>query len=135
MKSGDSFPELALIGEKIRDKVTAYGTGRDVGWFVQNGFKAVKLPMPFGPLHGEAGKKSYERFFTKVRDLIGSETRLFTDCLMGWSVPYTISPSRLWLWPPFLRPSSPVLRARPCWMCWVKTTYALHGPKGFASGW
>lgn len=83
-------PVYSLLGGKIRDKVQAYATGNDVDWYVELGFKAVKLACPYGPVDGLWGLDENEKFVANAREIVGDGVEIMLDCYMAFDVEYTI---------------------------------------------
>jgi L-rhamnonate dehydratase len=84
-------PVSTLLGGRQRDVIPAYGTGADLAWYVQQGLQAVKAIWPYAPRDGETGAEGNQAFIRKVRDLIGLDTDLMTECSMKWDVSYTLA--------------------------------------------
>lgn len=87
-------PVYRLIGGPARDKVFTYATGNDVDWYLELGFKAVKLACPYGPVDGVWGLKENEKLVAKTRDLVGDDVEVMLDCYMAFDVEYTIRLAR-----------------------------------------
>jgi len=83
-------PVYSLLGGKVKDKVQAYATGNDVDWYVELGFKAVKLACPYGPADGLWGLDENEKFVAKAREIVGDNVEIMLDCYMAFDVEYTI---------------------------------------------
>lgn len=83
-------PVYQLLGGPVRDKIQVYATGNDVDWYVELGFKAIKLACPYGPADGLIGLEENERFVAKVREIVGDHIELMLDCYMAFDVEYTI---------------------------------------------
>ena len=45
-------PVYELLGGPARDELFCYSTGADTDWYMELGFKATKLPCPYGPADG-----------------------------------------------------------------------------------
>jgi len=83
-------PVYEIMGGPFRDKVQAYATGNDVDWYVEIGFKAVKLACPYGPADGLWGLEENEKFVAKAREIVGEHVEIMLDCYMAFDVEYTI---------------------------------------------
>jgi L-rhamnonate dehydratase len=83
-------PVYKLLGGAVRDKIQAYATGNDVDWYVEIGFKAVKLACPYGPADGLWGLEENEKFVAKARETVGDHVEIMLDCYMAFDVEYTI---------------------------------------------
>jgi L-rhamnonate dehydratase len=83
-------PVYELLGGPAKDKIFAYATGNDVDWYVELGFKAVKLACPYGPADGLWGLEENEKFVAKARETVGDHVEIMLDCYMAFDVEYTI---------------------------------------------
>ena len=83
-------PVYELLGGKQKDKIFCYATGFDLEWYLDLGFKAVKLPMPYGPADGIEGLKKAEQMVVEARKTIGDEVELALDCWLALNVEYTV---------------------------------------------
>jgi len=83
-------PVYELIGGPARDRIFTYATGNDADWYLELGFKAVKLACPYGPADGLEGMRRNENLVSKTRELVGDDVELMLDCYMGFDVDYTI---------------------------------------------
>lgn len=83
-------PVYELLGGPVRDKIMVYATGNDVDWYVELGFKAVKLACPYGPADGLWGLEENEKFVAKARETVGDHIEIMLDCYMAFDVEYTI---------------------------------------------
>ena len=83
-------PVYELLGGPARDKIFSYATGNDVDWYIELGFKAVKLACPYGPADGLWGLDENEKFVAKARETVGDDIEIMLDCYMAFDVEYTI---------------------------------------------
>jgi L-rhamnonate dehydratase len=83
-------PVYSLLGGPVKDKIQAYATGNDVDWYVELGFRAVKLACPYGPADGLWGLEENEKFVAKARETVGDHVEIMLDCYMAFDVEYTI---------------------------------------------
>ena len=83
-------PVYELLGGKQKDKIFCYATGFDLEWYLELGFKAVKLPMPYGPADGIEGLKKTEEMVVEARKTIGDEVELALDCWLALNVEYVV---------------------------------------------
>ncbi len=83
-------PVYELLGGPQKERIPCYATGFDTDWYLELGFRAVKLPMPYGPADGTEGLSKAEEMVATVRDQIGSSLDLMLDCWMALDVDYTV---------------------------------------------
>lgn len=83
-------PVYELLGGKVRDKIFTYATGNDVDWYLECGFKAVKLACPYGPTDGLWGLAQNEKLVAETRQLVGDGVEIMLDCYMAFDVEYTV---------------------------------------------
>ncbi len=84
------LPVYEMLGGPARSSLFAYATGNDIDWFLECGFKAVKLACPHGPADGADGLNQNERFICQTRDLCGPDIDVMLDCYMAFDVDYTV---------------------------------------------
>ncbi len=83
-------PVYALIGGPARAAIPCYATGGDTDWHMELGFRATKLPLPFGPADGLPGLNANEDLVARTRALIGRDVELMLDCWMALDVDYAV---------------------------------------------
>ncbi len=83
-------PVYELLGGPARDELFCYSTGGDTDWYMELGFKATKLPCPFGPADGLDGLKKNVEFVARNRELVGDDVELMLDCWMAFDVEYAV---------------------------------------------
>ena len=83
-------PVYELLGGPQKERIPCYATGFDYAWYLELGFSAVKLPMPYGPVDGTEGLAKAEEMVAAVRDHIGPRVDLMLDCWMALDVDYTV---------------------------------------------
>ena len=83
-------PVYELLGGPQKEAIFCYATGFDVEWYLELGFGAVKLPMPYGPMDGLAGLAKAEHMVAETRRQIGPEIELMLDCWMALDVEYSV---------------------------------------------
>ena len=83
-------PVYELLGGPQKESIPCYATGYDLEWNIELGFRAVKLPMPFGPMDGLDGLKKTEELVAIARQRIGDKIELMLDCWMALDVEYTV---------------------------------------------
>lgn len=84
------LPVYQLLGGKVRDKIRCYGTGFDYATHKAKHYLGSKVPMPYGPEHGQEGMDANEAEVRKARDLWGDAAEIMCDCWCGWDYMYTI---------------------------------------------
>jgi L-rhamnonate dehydratase len=84
------LPVYALIGGPARAAIPCYATGGDTDWHMELGFRATKLPLPFGPADGLAGLNANEDLVARTRAMIGRDVELMLDCWMALDVEYAV---------------------------------------------
>jgi L-rhamnonate dehydratase len=83
-------PVYALIGGPSRASIPCYATGGDSDWYMELGFRATKLPLPFGPADGLTGLNANEDLVARTRAMVGRDVELMLDCWMALDVEYAV---------------------------------------------
>ncbi len=83
-------PVYELLGGPVRDRLFTYATGNDIDWFIELGFKAVKLACPYGPVDGLEGLDANEKLISDTRQFVGDGVEIMLDCYMAFDVEYTV---------------------------------------------
>ncbi|MCY3772783.1 MAG: hypothetical protein OXG98_12305 [Gemmatimonadetes bacterium] len=83
-------PVYELLGGPQKDSIACYATGFDIEWYLELGFKAVKLPMPYGPDDGIDGLNKAVEMVAETRAAIGDGVELMLDCWMAQDVEYAV---------------------------------------------
>lgn len=83
-------PVFELLGGGARGPLRAYYTGYDPEALAAYGIRDMKIAVPYGPAHGEAGMRKNEEAVARARDVLGPEAFLALDIYMAWDVPYTL---------------------------------------------
>ncbi|MDQ3701994.1 MAG: L-rhamnonate dehydratase, partial [Chloroflexota bacterium] len=68
----------------------AYGTEHSIAWFLELGFKAVKLFLRHGPEAGIEGLRQSEALVARTREQIGPDVELMVDAWMSLNVEYVV---------------------------------------------
>jgi L-rhamnonate dehydratase len=89
-----SAPVYQLIGGRTKNRLPAYVTGNLTERHRAEGFRDVKLALPYGPPDGEQGLRANEDLVRRTRELIGPDGDIMLDCYMALTVPYTIELAR-----------------------------------------
>ena len=88
------LPVFRLIGGPAKERVRAYVTGNLTERHLEEGFRDVKLALPYGPTDGESGMRANEELVQRTRQLVGPEGEIMLDCYMSLTVPYAIELAR-----------------------------------------
>lgn len=91
-------PVYELLGGPQKEKIfcyasntdTTYGRENSIGWFLELGFRAVKLFLPQGPHEGIEGLRKNEELVARTREQIGDDVELMVDAWMSLNVEYTV---------------------------------------------
>lgn len=83
-------PVYDLLGGKGTPELKPYLTTWSPKAIEEFGIRDVKIAVPYGPSHGQAGMKKNEEIVAQARDLVGDEGFIALDCYMAWDVRYTV---------------------------------------------
>jgi len=91
-------PVYELLGGPQKDRIfcyasntdLSYGTEHSVAWFLELGFKAVKLFLREGPEEGIASIRRAEELVARTREQIGNDVELMVDGWMSLNVEYAV---------------------------------------------
>jgi L-rhamnonate dehydratase len=91
-------PVYELIGGPQKEKifcyasntVLSYGTEHSIDWFLELGFKAVKLFLREGPDSGLPGLNRTEELVAKTREQVGPDVEIAVDCWMSMNTDYMV---------------------------------------------
>ena len=91
-------PVYELLGGPQKDKIfcyasntdTSYGVANSIDWFLELGFKAVKLFVPHGPQEGIEGLNKNVELVARTRDQIGDDVELMLDAWMSLNTEYVV---------------------------------------------
>jgi L-rhamnonate dehydratase len=83
-------PVYNLLGGASRRELPVYYTGYDPAALAAFGIRDMKIAIPYGPAHGEAGMAKNEAAVARAREVLGDEAFIALDIYMSWDVPYTI---------------------------------------------
>ncbi len=91
-------PVYELLGGPVKESIPcyasatdlSYGTENSIAWFLELGFKAVKIFLTWGPEDGVAGIRQSEELVARVRQMIGPDVELMVDSWMSLNVEYIV---------------------------------------------
>jgi L-rhamnonate dehydratase len=91
-------PVYELLGGPQKERIPcyasntdlAYGTEHSIAWFLELGFKAVKLFLRHGPASGIEGLRRDEELVARTRQQVGDDVELMVDAWMSLDVEYTV---------------------------------------------
>jgi L-rhamnonate dehydratase len=83
-------PVWAMIGGKMRDRQPMYATGPRPDLAKKMGFIGGKMPLPYGPAHGEEGLRRNIELAARMREACGPDFFLAFDCWMALSPAYAL---------------------------------------------
>ncbi|HVC34059.1 MAG TPA: mandelate racemase/muconate lactonizing enzyme family protein [Chloroflexota bacterium] len=91
-------PVYELLGGPQKEQVfcyasntdLSYGTENSIAWFLELGFKAVKVFLRDGPEAGLAGIHRAEELVARTREQIGNDVELMVDAWMSLNVEYAV---------------------------------------------
>jgi L-rhamnonate dehydratase len=83
-------PVFELMGGPARDRIHCYATGHDYAWFMELGFDAIKLVLPFAEAGGAAALDAAEQVVAEARSAVGWERELMLDCWPASEVEFMV---------------------------------------------
>ena len=91
-------PVYELLGGPQKDKIfcyasntdTSYGVANSIDWFLELGFKAVKLFLPHGPNEGIEGLNKNIELVARTREQIGDDVELMLDAWISLNTEYVV---------------------------------------------
>lgn len=83
-------PVWAMIGGKMRDRQPMYATGPRPDLAKKMGFIGGKMPLPFGPAHGDEGLRRNVELAAQMREECGPDFFLAYDCWMSLTPAYAL---------------------------------------------
>ena len=91
-------PVYELLGGPQKDQIfcyasntdLAYGTENSIAWFLELGFKAVKLFLREGPEAGIEGIRRAEELVARTREQIGNDVELMVDAWMSLNIEHAV---------------------------------------------
>ena len=91
-------PVYELLGGPQKDRVFCYasntildyGLQNSLEWFLELGFRAVKVFLTHGPVDGQEGFAKNVARVAQAREIVGEHVELAVDCWMSLDVEYTV---------------------------------------------
>ncbi len=91
-------PVYELLGGPQKDRIFCYASNTDISygadnsidWFLELGFRAVKVFLRHGPEDGIEGLRKNEELVATTRDQVGDDVELMVDAWMSLNVEYTV---------------------------------------------
>ena len=91
-------PVYELLGGPQKDKIFCYASNTDISygadnsidWFLELGFRAVKVFLRHGPEDGIDGLRKNEELVATTRERVGDDVELMVDAWMSLNVEYTV---------------------------------------------
>ena len=91
-------PVYELLGGPQKEKVFCYasntildyGLEASLEWYLELGFKAVKVFPTHDPGEGLEGLRKNEEMVARARQIVGDDVELMVDCWMSLDVEYTV---------------------------------------------
>jgi L-rhamnonate dehydratase len=83
-------PVYNLAGGKTKERISVYVTGNFTERHLSEGFRHVKLAVPYGPADGAEGLRKNVALVERTRALISPDGDIMLDCYMALDVPYAI---------------------------------------------
>jgi L-rhamnonate dehydratase len=89
-------PVYELLGGPQKERIPCYasntmlnyGTENSIAWFLELGFKAVKIFVREGPESGIEGLRRTEELVARTREQVGPDVELAVDCWISLNVEY-----------------------------------------------
>ncbi|HAL49554.1 MAG: L-rhamnonate dehydratase [SAR202 cluster bacterium] len=91
-------PVYELLGGPQKDRIfcyasntdISYGTDNSLAWFLETGFKAVKIFLRHGPEDGVEGLNRNEELVARAREQIGPDVELMVDAWLSLNIEYIV---------------------------------------------
>ena len=83
-------PVYELLGGPQKEVIDVYATGFDIEWYLELGFKAVKVFAPHGPHEGLDGLYENVELVASTRELVGERVELAFDGWVSMDEEYTV---------------------------------------------
>lgn len=91
-------PVYELLGGPQKDRIfcyasntdISYGTDESIAWFLELGFKAVKLFARYGPEDGLEGIRKTEELVANTRQQVGDDVEVMVDSWMSLNIEYAV---------------------------------------------
>ncbi|MBC7235123.1 MAG: L-rhamnonate dehydratase [Chloroflexi bacterium] len=91
-------PVYELLGGPQKERIFCYASNTDLSygleaslsWFLELGFKAVKIFAAHGPWEGIEGLRKEEERVARAREIVGDDVELAFDCWMSFDIDYAV---------------------------------------------
>ncbi|HNC23334.1 MAG TPA: L-rhamnonate dehydratase [Opitutaceae bacterium] len=83
-------PVFAMIGGQLRERQPMYATGPRPDLAQKMGFIGGKIPLPYGPAHGDEGLRANLELAADMRARVGPDFMLAFDCWMALTPAYSL---------------------------------------------
>ena len=91
-------PVYELLGGPQKERIPcyasttdlSYGVENSIAWFLELGFKAIKVFLPYGPEDGLVGMRRNEEIVARAREQVGDDVELMVDAWMSLNVEYVV---------------------------------------------
>jgi L-rhamnonate dehydratase len=91
-------PVYELLGGPQKDRIPCYasntiidyGTENSLAWFLELGFRAIKVFLRHGPESGVEGIRRDEELVARAREQVGPDVELMVDAWMSLDVEYAV---------------------------------------------
>lgn len=91
-------PVYELLGGPQKERIfcyasstnLSYGLKASLEWYLELGFRAIKVFLTHGPRDGLDGLRRNEEMVAQAREIVGNDVELMVDCWMSLDVEYTV---------------------------------------------
>lgn len=83
-------PQKERIFCYASNTILTYGMEASLDWFLELGFKAVKVFLTHGPHDGLEGLRKNEERVARAREIVGDDVELAVDCWMSLNLEYAV---------------------------------------------
>ena len=83
-------PQKESIPCYASNTILTYGLEPSISWYLELGFKAVKVFVRHHPVEGLSGLRKNEEIVARTRELVGDDVEVMVDCWMSLDVEYAV---------------------------------------------